>query len=83
MISAGGEPGRAQSLATVPTWFFHGERDELIPVEAVRRLVTDVKRAGGTVRFTEYAGECHGLAWLVARERELVPWIFAQRRAPD
>jgi predicted peptidase len=83
VIAAGGEPGRAQSLATVPTWFFHGEKDELIPVEGVRRLVAAVKSAGGTVRFTEYAGEGHGLAWLVVEERELVPWVFDRRRAPD
>jgi predicted peptidase len=81
VIAASGEPSRAQSLAAVPTWFFHGEKDELIPVEGVRRLVAEVKSAGGTVRFTEYAGEGHGLAWLVVRKRELVPWIFAQRRA--
>jgi predicted peptidase len=83
VIAASGEPSRAQILATVPTWFFHGEKDELIPVEGVRRLVATVKSAGGTVRFTEYAGEGHGVAWLVVRERELVPWIFAQRRALD
>lgn len=83
VIAAGGEPDRAQRLSNVPTWFFHGEKDELIPVEGVRRLVAAVKRAGGTVRFTEYAGEGHGLAWLVVRERELVPWVFARRRAPD
>jgi predicted peptidase len=81
VIAASGETSRAQSLATVPTWFFHGEKDELIPVEGVRRLAAAVKSAGGTVRFTEYAGEGHGLAWLVVRERELVPWLFAQRRA--
>ena len=83
VIAASGEPSRAQSLATVPTWFFHGEKDELIPVEGVRRLVAAVKGAGGTVRFTEYAGDGHGLAWLVVKERELVPWIFARRRALD
>jgi predicted peptidase len=80
VIAAAGDPSRAQGLAAVPTWFFHGEKDAVIPVEGVRRLVAEVKRAGGTVRFTEYAGEGHGLAWLVVRERELVPWIFARRR---
>jgi predicted peptidase len=81
VIAAGGETRLAPSVAGVPTWFFHGEKDELIPVDEVRRLVAAVKSAGGTVRFTEYAGEGHGLAWLVARERDLVPWVFAQRRA--
>jgi predicted peptidase len=80
VIAASGEPGRAGSLATTPTWFFHGEKDEVVPVDGVRRLVAAVKGAGGTVRYTEYSGEGHGLAWLVVRERELVPWLFAQRR---
>jgi predicted peptidase len=80
VIAASGEPGRAGSLATTPTWFFHGENDAVVPVEGVRRLVAAAKSAGGTVRYTEYSGEGHGLAWLVVRERELVPWLFAQRR---
>lgn len=80
VIAASGESSRAQSLATVPTWFLHGEKDEVVPVDRVRLLVAAVKSAGGSVRYTEYAGEGHGLAWLVVRERELVPWLFAQRR---
>jgi predicted peptidase len=80
VIAASGEPSRAGSLATTPTWFFHGENDAVVPVDGVRRLVAAVRGAGGTVRYTEYSGEGHGLAWLVVRERELVPWLFAQRR---
>jgi predicted peptidase len=83
VIAASGEPGRAGSLATTPTWFFHGENDAVVTVDGVRRLVAAVKGAGGTVRYTEYSGEGHGLAWLVVRERELVPWLFAQRRTRD
>lgn len=81
VIAASGDPARAADLATVPTWFFHGEKDEVVPVEGVRRLAHAVKRAGGTIRYTEYLGEGHGLAWLVVKERELLPWLFAQRRA--
>jgi predicted peptidase len=83
VIAASGDPARAADLATVPTWFFHGEKDEVVPVEGVRRLAAAAKKAGGTVRYTEYAGEEHGLAWLVVKERELVPWVFAQRRARE
>jgi predicted peptidase len=82
VIAAGGETSAAKSLAGVPLWFFHGEHDEAVPVEGVRRLAGAVKRRGGKVRYTEYAGEGHGLAWLVVKERELLPWIFAQRRGP-
>lgn len=82
VIAASGDRSYAKSLAGVPIWFFHGEHDEGVPVEGVRRLAAAVKRAGGTVRYTEYAGEGHGLAWIVVKERELVPWVFAKRRKP-
>ena len=49
-------------------------------MEQPRRMVAALKEAGGRVRFTEYAGEGHGLAWLVVRERELVPWLLSQSR---
>ncbi len=81
VIAANGETSAAKSLAGVPVWFFHGEHDEGVPVEGVRLLAGAVKRAGGTVRYTEYPGEGHGLAWLVVKESELVPWLLAQRRA--
>lgn len=80
VIAAGGSTSHARQYAKVPAWFFHGERDEVIPVAQPRRIVTATKRAGGRVRYTEYKGEGHGLAWLVVRERALVPWIFSQRR---
>ena len=80
VIAAGGPETRARRYAMLPTWFFHGERDDVIPVEEPRRIVAAIKQAGGPVRYTEYKGEGHGLAWLVAREDSLVPWIFGQRR---
>ena len=80
VISAGGQESRVQRHAMLPTWFFHGERDDVIPVEQPRRMVAAIKRAGGPVRYTEYKGEGHGLAWLVVREDSLIPWIFDQRR---
>ena len=80
VIAAGGPASRARRYAVLPTWFFHGERDDVVPVEQPRRIVAAIKRAGGSVRYTEYSGEGHGLAWLVAREDSLVPWIFRQRR---
>ena len=81
LIAAGGDENRVRRHAMVPTWFFHGERDDVISVEEPRRMVAAIRRAGGPVRYTEYKGEGHGLAWLVVREDSLIPWIFGQRRA--
>jgi predicted peptidase len=81
IIAAGDDGLPPARFAGVPLWFFHGERDEMIPVAQPRRLVAAIRRAGGTVKYTEYKGEEHGLAWLVIREKGIVPWLFAQRRA--
>ena len=80
VIAAGGDASGAKRYALLPTWFFHGERDEVIPVAEPRGIVAAIKRAGGSVRYTEYEGEGHGLAWLVVREDSLVAWIFSHRR---
>jgi predicted peptidase len=70
----------ARDLAGVPLWFLHGELDSVFPVEHVRALAEAVRKAGGSASVTEYAGEGHGLAWLVAREKGIVPWLFAHKR---
>jgi predicted peptidase len=82
VIATGGQASRVQRYAMLPTWFFHGERDDVIPVEQPRRIVAAIRRAGGSVRYTEYKGEGHGLAWLIVREDSLLPWIFSHRRGP-
>jgi dipeptidyl aminopeptidase/acylaminoacyl peptidase len=63
-------------------WFFHGERDSLFPVTGVRRFVATLRAAGDTVKYTEYPGEGHGLAWLVVREKGIVPWLFGFAKKP-
>jgi predicted peptidase len=80
IIAAARDPALAPRLVRVPLWFFHGERDDVIPVDQPRRLVAAIRHAGGSVKFTEYRGEGHGLAWLVVRERELARWLFAHSR---
>ncbi|MBY0494842.1 MAG: dienelactone hydrolase family protein [Cyanobacteria bacterium] len=74
VIAATAEPGAAEFLRHIPIWFLHGERDEMFRVQDVRGLVASIRKSGGRVEYTEYAGEGHGLAWLVVRERQLVPW---------
>ena len=80
VISADSNAARVQSARRIPIWFFHGERDSLFPVTGVRRLVAALRAAGDTVKYTEFPGEGHGLAWLVVREKGIVPWLFEHRR---
>ena len=82
VISADSNAADVQSARRIPMWFFHGERDSLFPVAGVRRFVAALRAAGDTVKYTEYPGEGHGLAWLVVREKGIVPWLFGFAKKP-
>lgn len=70
----------AQRLHRLPTWIFHGDRDESVPVEESRRMAEALKQAGGDVQYTEFAGTGHN-AWDPAYASDaLWQWVWRQRR---
>jgi predicted peptidase len=70
----------ARRLASIPQWVFHGDRDDIIPVDESRAMVRALKAAGADVRYTEYAGVRHNSWDRAYAEPELAPWLLAQRR---
>jgi predicted peptidase len=70
----------ARSIGKVPVWAFHGANDPVIPVDQSRMMVDALKKAGGTVRYTEYPGVGHD-AWDRAYDDpELPKWMLAQKK---
>jgi predicted peptidase len=69
----------AQRLAAIPQWVFHGDADDIIPVDASRRMVDALRAAGASVRYTEYANVRHNSWDRAYAEPELMPWLLAQR----
>jgi predicted peptidase len=79
-VCGGGDPSRAQALARLPIWCFHGEADSVIPVERSREMVQAVRAAAGDVRYTEFPGVGHN-AWDPAYgDPQLTEWMLAQHR---
>jgi predicted peptidase len=84
----------AAGIKGIPIWIFHGDSDEVIPVEQARRIVAALKRTGANVRYTEFPGVNHNgtpkkafgtLPADVDRQSttadELLKWLFSQHRA--
>ncbi|MEJ1096149.1 MULTISPECIES: prolyl oligopeptidase family serine peptidase [unclassified Pseudoxanthomonas] len=70
----------AQQLRAIPTWMFHGAKDDVVPPAQSRRLYAAMKAAGADVRYTEFPDASHN-AWDSAyASTELWTWLFAQRR---
>jgi predicted peptidase len=78
-ICGGGDTTKGTQISRTPVWAFHGDADQLVPVTKSREMIAAMRRAGGSPRYTEYAGVGHN-SWEDAfRETELFTWLFAQR----
>jgi predicted peptidase len=84
-LCGGADPKNAESLKTTPFWVFHGDQDDMVPVDRSRAIVKAVKEIGGTrMNYTELAGAGHGITGLVYPNPELHEWLFKQvKGAPD
>src|ERR1700728_103679 len=74
-----GDASMIPRVAKVPAWIFQGQADPVVNVEIARAWVASLKQAGGTPKYTEYPGIGHAGWGPAFSERELLPWLFAQR----
>jgi len=82
-LCGGGDPKTAESLKPVPMWIFHGDKDDMVPVERSRVIFKAIQDAGGEkAKYSELAGEGHGITGVVYAKPELHTWIFEQKRKP-
>jgi len=84
-ICGGGYPHNAERLASLPTWVFHGAKDESVPIRRSRQMVDALRAVGADVTFTidEEAGHDSWTAaydnpklydWLLEHKRESAEW---------
>jgi predicted peptidase len=80
-ICGGGSPEKARSYAAgLPIWVFHGDADPIVPVTLSRNMVQALKKQNAKVKYTEYPGVGHD-SWKNAfNEKELMGWVFSQRK---
>lgn len=70
----------ARRLRDIPSWVFHGARDDLVPPEQSRRIVAALQHEGADTRYTEFADANHN-SWDAAYATEAMwLWLFAQQR---
>jgi predicted peptidase len=79
-ICGGGDEGQARTLAKIPIWAFHGDKDFAVRVERSRTMIDAIKKAGGKPRYTEYPGVGHDSWTQTYRNQEVLNWLFEQRR---
>ena len=80
-MSGGGNISKAQAYGNgFPIWIFHGDKDPVVDVNDSRKMAAALKTVNAKVKYTEYAGVKHD-SWNKAfADRELLPWLFAQKK---
>jgi len=80
-VAGAGNPLLAPTrLRNLPAWIFHGEKDEVVPVECGRMMIQALQRAGGEVKYTIYPDLGHDV-WQPAYDNpELYRWFLQHRR---
>ena len=65
---------------TAPVRAFHGDMDDLVPIENSRLMVEAVNKNGGHAELTVYPG-CGHNSWEPAYETtDVIPWLIAAKR---
>lgn len=81
-ICGGGEARYAAALRDLPVWAFHGDLDPVVALQRSQEMIDAIRAAGGSPRFTVYAGVQHDSWTQTYANPEIYEWLFAQRRRP-
>lgn len=79
-VCGGQKPELAAHIGKVPIWTFHGALDERVGVSWTRNMVAALNKAGGNVRYTEYARVGHDSWTQTFQNPEVLTWLFAQQK---
>ncbi len=79
-ICGGADNSKAKSIAHIPVWVWHGDKDTAVHTVRSRSMVAALKQVGAEPIYTELPGVGH-FSWRPAFQSvELLPWIFQQKK---
>lgn len=79
-VCGGGDETLAKSIAEIPLWAFHGDKDDVVLPIRTRNMIAALKQAGGSPKYTDYAGVTHNSWTQTYANKEVLGWLFQQRK---
>ncbi len=70
-------PERATRIKHLPTWVFHGAKDEVVPISTSEEMVKALRDCGADVRFTVYPEAAHDSWTETYANPELYEWLLS------
>lgn len=79
-ICGGGDPADAARLINIPTWAFHGEKDNTVPASESKVMVDAQKAVGCDVKLTLYPELDHNCWEATFANPEALKWLLQHVR---
>ncbi|PWF42109.1 phospholipase [Massilia glaciei] len=80
-ICGGGWTRFAERVKGIPTWVFHGAKDDAVPEQESAAMVAAIRAAGGDPKYTVLPEGGHVDAWVHAYDKAgLFEWFLQQRK---
>jgi len=71
----------AKQIKSIPTWLFHGDADESVPVEQSRHMAAALQKVATFARYTEdYQGRHHEAPNRAFADMDMLTWLWQQHR---
>jgi predicted esterase len=70
-----------EKVRHLPAWIFHGDKDQIAPVDRERYLVQQLKEAGADMRYTEVPNRGHYIWDVAYNPKELYKWLACKKKA--
>jgi len=67
-----------ENLKNIPIWAFHGESDNVVPVEETDYLVNKLSKINNQIKYTREKNIGHSIHWLVYPGNEIYDWFLKQ-----
>lgn len=80
-IAGSGSPKDVDLIKNIPTWAFHGNADEITPIEVSQNMINALKEKNKNIRFTIVENGNHESSWLEAHKNsDLWTWMVSNKK---
>ena len=79
-VCGGGNLIIGRQLVNTPVWAFHGDKDNVVPLDESERMVKIVKKAGGKAKLTVYKGVDHNSWDKTYNNPKLYQWLLSHKK---
>lgn len=79
-ICGAGDSDKVETIKHIPTWVFHGGKDDVVPIDESKSMVDALEACGGNVKFTVYPEAGHDSWTQTYTNPALYEWFLSHKR---